>query len=133
MVPPVPIYLTTAIHKWPIIPELQENGLNPKLLKMIEALREEPHKSFKGKQKNAIEQVKEMDKNSQHLIMEIEAIKKIQTEAIMEIDSLRRRIGATSTSVTNKIQNMEERISGVKDTVKALIHWSKEMLSLKSL
>lgn len=61
MAPPEPIYLT-VIHEYPNIHELQKNGLKPKLMKVIEAFREESNKFFKGKQENTIEQVKEMDK-----------------------------------------------------------------------
>jgi hypothetical protein len=42
---------------------------------------------------------------------EIEAIKKTQAEGILEMKTLRRRTGATDTSITNRIQEMEERIS----------------------
>ena len=33
------------------------------------------------------------------------------------MENLRKRIGTTDTSITNRIQEMEERISGVEDTI----------------
>jgi hypothetical protein len=46
----------------------------------------------------------------------MEAIKKAQTEKILEIENLRKRTGTTDVSITKRIQKMEERMSGVKDT-----------------
>jgi hypothetical protein len=59
-------------------------------------------------QENIKKQVKELNKVVQYLNMEIETIMKTQTEAILEMESLRRRSGATDTSINNTIQ---ERIS----------------------
>ena len=41
--------------------------------------------------------------------------------------NLAKRTGATDISITNRIQETEERISGVDDTLKKLIHQSKKM------
>ena len=46
--------------------------------------------------------------------MEIETIKKLQREIILEIENLRKRSGVTDTTITNRIQEIEERISNAK-------------------
>ena len=76
---------------------------------MIEAFKEEMNKSLKEIQENTIKQVKEMNKTVQDLKMEIEAIKKTQTEEILEMENLGKITGTTDVS-TNWIKEMEERI-----------------------
>ena len=58
--------------------------------------------------------MKEIEKKKvQDLKIEIEAIKKTYTEGILEMENLGKRTGTTDTSITNRIQEMEERISGL--------------------
>jgi hypothetical protein len=52
--------------------------------------------------------------------MEIEVIKKAQTESILKTESLGKRTGTMDISITNRIQEVEERISGVKDTIEEI-------------
>ena len=47
--------------------------------------------------------------------MKIEAIKKTQMEVTLEMENLGRRTATTDTIINNKIQEMEERISDIKD------------------
>jgi len=49
--------------------------------------------------------------------MEIETIKKSQRETTLEIENLGKRSEVIDASITNRIQEIEERISGGKDTV----------------
>ena len=49
--------------------------------------------------------------------MEIETLKKTQRETTQEIKSLGKRSGVTNSSITNRTQEIEERISGVEDTL----------------
>ena len=49
--------------------------------------------------------------------MEIKAIKKTQTEAILEMENLGKRIRTTGTNITNRIQEMDGRISGVEESI----------------
>jgi hypothetical protein len=49
--------------------------------------------------------------------VETETIKKTQREATLEMDHLGRRSEATDTSITNRIQEIEKRISGIEDTI----------------
>jgi hypothetical protein len=59
-----------------------------------------------------------MNKIIQDLKMEIEAIKKSQRETILEVENLGKTSGVIDASTTNKIQEIEERISGAEDTIK---------------
>jgi predicted nucleic acid-binding Zn-ribbon protein len=61
-----------------------------------------------------------MNKMVQDLKMEIETIKKLQKETTLEIKNLRKRTGTADTSITNRIQEMEERILGIEDTIEEI-------------
>jgi prefoldin subunit 5 len=61
--------------------------------------------------------VKEMNKTIQDLKMKIETIKKSQREITLEIENLGKRPGIIDASITNRIQEREERISGAEDTI----------------
>jgi hypothetical protein len=62
--------------------------------------------------------------------VEIEAIKKTQTNGILEMENLGKRTGPTDANITNRIQKMKERISGIEDT-REEINQSKKMLNLR--
>jgi hypothetical protein len=50
--------------------------------------------------------------------MQIETIKKIQTERILEMNKiLEIQTGTTEESFTNSVQEIEERISGTEDSI----------------
>jgi cell fate (sporulation/competence/biofilm development) regulator YmcA (YheA/YmcA/DUF963 family) len=57
--------------------------------------------------------------------MEIETIKKSQ-RTTLEIENLGKRSGAIDTSITNRIQEIEERISGAEDTIENIDTTVKE-------
>jgi predicted nucleic acid-binding Zn-ribbon protein len=59
--------------------------------------------------------VKELSKEVQDIKMEVETIKKSQMEAILKMENLGTRSGATDASINNRIQEIEERISGIED------------------
>ena len=92
--------------------EIQENTD-----KQVEALKEETQNSLKELQENTTKQVKELNKTIQDLKMEIETIKKSQRETTLEIENLGKRSGVIDASITNRIQEIEERISGIKYTI----------------
>ena len=46
----------------------------------------------------------------------MEVMKKTQTEGKLHMENLSKRIGTAETSITNRIQEIEERISDTKDT-----------------
>ena len=66
-----------------------------------------------------------MNKTVQDLKMEIEAIKKIKMETTLEMENPGKRTRTIDASTTNVIYEMEERISGIEDTI-------EEMANLKS-
>ena len=49
--------------------------------------------------------------------MQVETIQKSQRETTLEIENLGKKSGAIDASITNRIQEIEERISGVEDTI----------------
>jgi hypothetical protein len=49
--------------------------------------------------------------------MEVETIKKTQSEATLEIETLGKKSGTIDASISNRIQEMEERISGAEDSI----------------
>jgi hypothetical protein len=52
--------------------------------------------------------------------LEIEAIKKTQTERILEIENIEKRKLITDLNIANRMEEMEERISGVEDTIEEI-------------
>ena len=49
--------------------------------------------------------------------MEAETIKKSERETTLEIENLGKRSGFIDANITNKMQEIEERISGAEDTI----------------
>ena len=56
----------------------------------------------------------------QDLKREIETIKKSQRETTLEIENLGNRSGVIDASITNRTQEIEERISGAEDSIENL-------------
>lgn len=94
--------------------------------KQVEAYREEWQKSLKEFQENTIKQMKELK-------MEIEAIKKEHMETTLDIENQKKRQGAVDTSFTNRIQEMEERISGAEDSIEIIDSTVKDNVKRKKL
>jgi predicted nucleic acid-binding Zn-ribbon protein len=59
----------------------------------------------------------ELNKAIQDLKMEVETIKKTQREKTLEIETLGKKSGTIDVSISNRIQKMEERISGAEDSI----------------
>jgi cell division protein FtsL len=72
---------------------------------------------LKEKQENTSKQVMEMNKNIIDLKKEVDTIKKTQSEAMLEIETLGKKSGTINVSISNRIQEMEERISGAEDYI----------------
>ena len=58
----------------------------------------------------------ELNKTIQDLKREVDTINKTQSEAALEIENLGKKSGTIDTSISNRIQEMEERISGAEDS-----------------
>jgi hypothetical protein len=80
----------------------------------------ESFNSLKEIQENTGKKVKELNKRLQEIIVEGETIKKTQMETNLEMENLGMRSRITDVSITNRIQEIDERISGVEDTVKEI-------------
>ena len=102
-------------------------------MKIIESFKEDINNSLKEIQENTDKQVTELNKVIQDLKMEVETIKKTQMEANLEIKNLRKRPGIIDVSITNRIQEIEERISGVEDTIDNIEKAIKENTMCKKL
>jgi prefoldin subunit 5 len=61
--------------------------------------------------------VKELNKTIQDLKMEIETIKKSQRETTLELENLGKRSGVIDANITNRIQEIEEGISGAENSI----------------
>jgi predicted nucleic acid-binding Zn-ribbon protein len=77
--------------------------------------------------------VKEMKETIQDLKMEIITIKESQEEKTLEIENLGKRSGVIDASITNRIQEIEERISGAEDTIDIIDTTFKENAKYKKL
>jgi hypothetical protein len=58
-----------------------------------------------------------MNKTIQDLKIEIETIKKSERETTLELENLGKISGVIDASIINRIQEIEERISGAEDTI----------------
>jgi hypothetical protein len=65
--------------------------------------------------------------------MKIETMKKPQRETTLEIENLEKRPGVVHASITNRIQEIEERISGAEDTKENIDIKVKENTKCKKL
>ena len=101
-------------------------------MKIIESFKEDINNSLKEIQENTGKQVKELNKMIQDLKVEVETIKKTQMEANLEMENLGKRSGITDVSITNRIQEIEERISGVEDTVEEMDTTVKKIQNIKT-
>lgn len=67
----------------------------------------------------------------QDLKMETEAKKKTKTDGILGMAYLSKLAGTANTSITNRIQEIQEKISGVEVTIEEIDTSSKKMPGLK--
>ena len=146
---------TSASPGYPNTPEKQDSDLKSHLMMMIEdfkkdinnslkeiqentgkqleALKEETQKSLKELQENTTKQVMELNKTIQDLKREVDTIKKTQSEATLEIETLGKKSGTIDASISNRIQEMEERISGAEDSIENIGTTIKENTKCKKI
>jgi DNA-binding FrmR family transcriptional regulator len=74
-----------------------------------------------------------LNKTIQDLKTEIETIKKIQRKTTQEIKILGKKSGAIDMSITNRIQEMEERISDAEDSIENIDTTIKENAKCKKI
>ena len=54
--------------------------------------------------------------------MQLETIKKSQRETNLELENLGKRSGVIDARITNRIQEIEERISGAEDNIDTTVN-----------
>ena len=67
-----------------------------------------------------------MNKTILELKKEVDTIKKTQSEATLERETLGMKSGTIDASISNRIQEMEERISGAEDSIENISTTMKE-------
>jgi hypothetical protein len=108
--------------------EIQENTA-----KQVEVLKEETQKSLKELQESTIKQVMKLNKTIQDLKREAKIIKKTQSETTLEIETLGKKSGTIDMSISNRIQEMEERISGAEGSIEIISTTIKENAKCKKI
>ena len=86
-------------------------------MKIIESFKEDINNLLKEIQENTGKQVKALNKVIQDIKVEEKTIKKMQMKVNLKMENLGKRSRITDVSITNRIQDLEERISGVEDIV----------------
>ena len=59
--------------------------------------------------------------------MQVETIQKSQRETTLEIENLGKKSGAIDPNISNRIQEIEENISGAEDTIENIDQQSKKI------
>ena len=65
--------------------------------------------------------------------MEIETIKRSQRETNLDLENIGKRSGVIDSSITNRIQEVEERISGAEETIENIDTTVKENAKCKKI
>ena len=68
----------------------------------------------------------ELNKTIQDLKREVDTIKKTQSEAKLEIETLGKKSGNIDASISKRIQEMEDRISDAEDSIENICTTIKE-------
>ena len=74
-----------------------------------------------------------MNKTILDLKWEVDTIKKTQSEATLEIETLGKKSGTIDASISNRIQEMEERISDAKSSIENMDTTIKENAKSKKI
>jgi chromosome segregation ATPase len=74
-----------------------------------------------------------LNKTIKDLKMEIETMKKPQREATMDIETLGKQSGTIDVNISNRIQEMGERISGAEDSIGNMDTTIKENSECKNI
>jgi hypothetical protein len=75
----------------------------------------------------------DLNKTIQDLKMEVETIKKTQSETTLEIEILGKKSGTIDVSISNRIQEMEARISSAQDSIENMDTTTKENAKCKKI
>jgi hypothetical protein len=75
----------------------------------------------------------ELNKTIQDIKMEVETLKKISRDITLETEILGKKTGTIGVSISNRIQEMEERISGAEDSIENIDTTIKENAKCKKI
>ena len=110
-----------------------EDKYNKKMEEMSKEMEDKYNKKFEemskfvndtlGNQEKTIKQVME---SVQELKTKMEAVRKTQTEDRLDMENLGKQTETSGTSITNRIQEIEERISDYEDTIEKINALTKE-------
>jgi prefoldin subunit 5 len=75
----------------------------------------------------------ELNKTIQDLKRKVDTIKKIQSETTLKIETLGKKSGTIDAIVSNRIQEMEEIISGAEDSIENIGTTIKENTKCKKI
>jgi chromosome segregation ATPase len=102
-------------------------------LKEIEENTAKELQVLKEKQENTSKQVMEMNKTILALKRKVETINKTQSKATLEIKTLGKKSGTIDSSISNRMQEMEDRISGAEDSIENIGTTIKEYAKFKKI
>jgi chromosome segregation ATPase len=75
----------------------------------------------------------ELIKTIQDLKIEVETIKKTQRKTILELETLGKKSGTIGANISNRIQEIEKRISGAEDSIGNMDTTIKENAKCKKI
>ena len=107
-----------------------KKGINSSLKEIQENTAKEVE-VLKELQENTNKQVMELNKTIQDLKREVETIKKTQSETTLGIEILGKKSETIDASISNRIQEMKERISGAEDSIENISTTIKENAKCK--
>jgi chromosome segregation ATPase len=102
-------------------------------LKEIEENTAKDLQVLKEKEENTNKQMMEMNETILDLKREVDTIKKTQSEATLEIETPGKKSGTINASITNRIEEMEERISGAEYSLENMGTTIKENAKYKKI
>jgi hypothetical protein len=121
---PKKIYLDLKAYLMMMVEDMKKDFNNT--LKEIQENTAKELQVLKEKQENKSKQVMEMNKTILELKREVDTKKKTQSETKLEIETLGKNSGTINASISKRIQEMEERISGAEDSIENIITTIKD-------
>ena len=93
----------------------------------------ETQNPLKHYRKKTSKQVKELNKTIQDLKMEVETIKKSQKETTQGVEIVGKYSGTIDVRISNRIQEMQERISAEEDSIEKMDSTIKESANCRKI
>jgi chromosome segregation ATPase len=128
---PEKLHLDLKAYLMMVVEDIKKDFNNS--LKEIQENTTNDLQDLKEKEENTPKQLMEIDKTILDLKREVETIKKTQSEAMLEIETLGKKSGTIDASISNRIQEMEERISGAEDSIKHISKTIKDNAKCKKI